>query len=686
MKKLFILLLCLLMVLPMLPACDTADTTAGDTTTDVTTSENTPDVPTPELPEGEQVVGDNYTAVLTDEKWETTLVDSSAFEFFGAGMTVYGDVNRVYKDYTRTFLIETDGEQKSYPATKAPSVLKKMEMVGAKITLDEAAKTASVEIVPVVSKVLPSWKAVTAKAGTYIKFEFKASLDMKYCVTVTPEAGGASSTSVYTQDNIKVTGGDGTYSGWGQATVPYAYGKTYYINVCVDAAGYPVLASFPINVIKNKYDVPFQLVFQGDWTYLTDESYFQKFIDLFYNVYPRLNARWGGTGKEPTRVTVLARLDYDGVAYASGTTIGYSVNYLNNGPDRIGSLSHELTHLVQKYHYQYGTDENPNNNPDHWFTENMANYGRHRYWAYGYSTDFIEERDPKNSKDWGYSEYGNSQLFFSWMDWTYPTLDKNDDGKISKDERGLLDQLVFGSKEWTGENLDDDPYLEGSVFNNWVKEKTGFATMDKLRLEFVRQLEAGEWEFKGFRDYPDNFVTEDIPGCPNPEYPMHEPYTPKGKTNTPLASAITTGNNLCAGTEIYKLTSSGVSKYVADNLLDGDLTTRYQATRKDALYSLNGIQNEVVIDLGGVKTFDTYTLVGVGETMQKSFNPKEWEILVSNDGSSFTAVDYQKDNTESVVSVTFEEQSARYVMIRMLASDQTGAGALRLNEFMLFDQ
>ena len=47
---------------------------------------------------------------------------------------------------------------------------------------------------------------------------------------------------------------------------------------------------------------------------------------------------------------------------------------------------------------------------------------------------------------------------------------------------------------------------------------------------------------------------------------------------------------------------------------------------------------------------------------------------------------FEEGPMRAVVSVTFEEQSARYVMIRMLASDQTGAGALRLNEFMLFDQ
>ena len=64
---------------------------------------------------------------------------------------------------------------------------------------------------------------------------------------------------------------------------------------------------------------------------------------------------------------------------------------------------------------------------------------------------------------------------------------------------------------------------------------------------------------------------------------------------------------------------------------------------------------------------------------------KAWEILVSNDGSTFTAVDYQKDNTATTVSVTFAPQTARYVKISLYQADQNGGGTARLYEFMLFD-
>ncbi len=668
----------LVLTIALLIACN------GETTTAVTTTEPPVTTEAPTLPEGERVVKSNYTAVLNDEEWNPGSVNASDYDIFGTGSEIYSTIKSEYKAYTTSYVIVKDGTETAYTAVQIFSALKDVGVCGAKMTIDETAKTATAKIYPVECVVQSAWKAVTAQAGTYIRFDFAASIPLDFVVTVTPEESGAYSTSVYTQDGITTTSDGVKAVGKGQATVPSAPGTTYYINICIDTAGYPVLESFPLNVVASKYDSPYRLVFQGDWTYLNDESYFEKFIDLFYNVYPRLNARWGGTGKEPQTITVKGRLDYSGVAYASGSTIGYSINYLNNGSNRIGSLSHELTHLVQKYHYQYGTDDDASNNPDHWFTENMANYGRHRYWAYGYCTDFIEEKDPQKSKDWNYSEYGNSQLFFSWMDWMYPSKDLDGDGKVTTmEERGLLDYLVYMSKEWTGDNIDDDPYVVGSVFNNWVKDKTGYLTLDLLRQEFARQIDAGEWTFAGFRDYPDNFVTENIAGIPNPDYPMHEELQPTAKTNPVLAAAVTTGNNLCATATIYKAASEPTGDtYSASKLIDGDLETRYQASRATNLYNLNKICNEIIIDLGAIKTFDTYTLVCYNN--RDAYIAKAWEILVSDDGATFTAIDYQKDNTEATVSVTFDEVSARYVKIRMFEPDAT-SGITRLCEFMLFD-
>ena len=146
------------------------------------------------------------------------------------------------------------------------------------------------------------------------------------------------------------------------------------------------------------------------------------------------------------------------------------------------------------------------------------------------------------------------------------------------------------------------------------------------------------------------------------------------------------GDNLCLGAKIHSLTTKGSEKYAGEFLIDGDETTRYQAGKSTGLVSLNGLQNEIVIDLGEAKTFDTYTLISSGDASKTpKKGAKSWEILVSNDGSSYTAVDYQKDNTTIEVSVTFAEQTARYIKIRLYQADHSNAGTARLYEFMLFD-
>jgi len=572
MKKFLCLLVLIAMLLPTVAGCGsstptttTAETTTGTTpetttgttpetptvTTPGTTAESTPKAPEVELPEGERLVKNYYTAVLNDEVWTDTGVDSSKYDMSGTGVDIYQKMNTEYKDYARTYIITENGVETEYSASKAFSVLKKLSVCGAILTVDEAAKTVLIKVEPVSVKALASWKAVTAEAGAYIRFAFTTNLPVGFCVTVTAKENGKYSDSIYTHEGVEVKKDGNAYTGMGQATVPFQAGKTYYINLCLDTAGYPVLDTIPLIVTESRYDTThFQAIFRKDWTYVTDERYMEQIAYHFYTVYPRLYARWGGTGKEPMQIFIDAERSYDGVAAASGTRIFYSVNNLNGGTPLKsgGAFTHEMTHLVQKF--SIGTLD--------WFGESMANYGRHRYWSYDYSYECVEEKTVKGAINWNYSPYGDSQLFFSWMDWVYPTLDKNNDGKRTADEYGLLDYIVFQAKAWTGAKDGDNPRKENTALNNWVKEKTGFATMDLLRQEFVRQLESGEFVFTGFRDYKDNFVTENLPGVPQPQYIMHEKIEPSAKTNPILAAAMTTGNNLCIGAKIHSVVAEGM--------------------------------------------------------------------------------------------------------------------------------
>ena len=691
MKKILCLILVLAMLLPVVVGCgsSTTETTAEtsaetipettgktpDETTPGTTGVTTPQTPEVELPEGELVVKNNYTAVLNDEIWVGDAADSVAYDLSGTATELYQQVNIKYQDYTRIYIIVENGVETRYEGTKAFSSLKKLGVCGANLTVDEESKTVEIKMIPHTTKVLSAWKAVTAKAGAYIRFGFTTNLETNFCITVTSVEGGKYATSLYTQDGIEVRGDGSTYTGMGQATVPFVAGKTYYINICLSSSGYPVLASFPLNVIESDYDTThFQAIFRNDWTYVNDEQYMEQIAYHFYTIYPRLYARWGGTGKEPVQIYVDAERSYSGVAAASGNRIFYSVDNLNGGtPVKCGgAFAHEMAHLVQKF----------NIGSCAWFGEGMANYARHRYWSYEHSYDCLEEQDVQAAIEWKYARYFNGQLFFTWMDWAYPTIDKNGDGKRTADEYGLLDYIVFQAKAWTGAQKGDDPYDETTAMNTWVKEKTGFATIDLLRQEYVRQLKSGEFVFTGFRDFQDNFVTENLPNVPNPQYLMHEKITPTAKTNPVLAAAMTIGDNLCAGAKIRSVVQQGLGDNVVAGMIDGNLETRYQATRSSVMYKMTGVANEIVIDLGSEKTFDTYTIVAFAT--QANYIIKTWEILVSSDGGNFTAVDYQKDNTQGTVSVTFDEVTARYVKLRLYEPDAK-SGVTRICEFMLFD-
>ncbi len=682
MKKILCMVLILGMLLTAAVGCG-----MSEVTTETTTATNDVNI-TPELPEGEQLITRSYTAVLNDETWSGIDADTSAYTLFGTGAVIYSQAKTDYKQYTLTFVIVENGIENSYTGTAVFSVMKSLGVCGATVTLDEAAKTATVKVCPIETKVLTSWKAVNAKADAYVRFEFTTSADMEYAITVTPEKGGKVSTSAYTQDGITVSGADGKFVGTAKCTVPYFEGKTYYINICL-ADSYLPVASIPLNILPAEHDTGFHLIFQGDWDLVTDETYFAEFTDMFQHTYPKIYARWAILGNEPKTVIFKADKNYTGVAYQSGGTVVISVNYLNGGPDKLTIIAHETTHSVEMYggklvyDYVYDSDGKTIGG---WWTENLANYGALRYCHLSYSNKFIQTFDVQNNSklwDWGYAKYSDGgKIFIAWLDWNYPTTDKNGDGTISVDEYGAVDLINYTIKHTT-EKIVDNPYDENSEFNKALYKATGkYKTVEEARLQYAEDCKSGAFVLNGFRDYQDNFLTENLPGVSENNYIMNETAVPTAKTNPVLAAAMTTGDNLCKGAFIARVGSVSVGVNAPENMIDGDLESRYQAARSSDLYAMSGICNEIVIDLGGTRTFDTYTLVGYGNTA--SYIMKSWEFLISDNGVNFTAIDYQKDNTEATVSVSFDEVSARYVMIRLYEPDAK-AGITRISELMLFD-
>lgn len=428
-------------------------------------------------------------------------------------------------------------------------------------------------------------------------------------------------------------------------------------------------------ISPSEYDI----LLKGDWDLINSDTYVDELIKLFYNSYPRLYARWG-TGTEPKTITFMADKTYDGVAYCQGTTVCVSTTYANANPTDIGFFSHEITHSVQQYGNKlvYG-------DVDGWFTENMANYGGFRYfhWSDPKYVQIYEASDT-SLQDWGYQKYGNNKWFFAYMDSRYPTT-KDADGNITY---GLLDSLnILIKANNSGTPYAEDPYDTTNELNQCVYRVTGYSCFEALRQRYVQELQDGTWTFTGFADYADNWITEDIDGIANPEYPMLGEKIHGNITNAQLSSAVTDGANLLSSASVYKTSGYINENESASMLIDGNLTTKWCATSGnvvDKTYALNQVQHWIAIDLGSKKTFNTYTLYNT-QSREGYANASEWEILISDDGVNWKSVDYQSGQNSAVASYGIGTQSARYVMMKVFTSDN-GTGTLRLYELQLYNR
>ena len=185
-------------------------------------------------------------------------------------------------------------------------------------------------------------------------------------------------------------------------------------------------------------------------------------------------------------------------------------------------------------------------------------------------------------------------------------------------------------------------------------------------------------------------MTENIEGLPNPVYPMNRLVDKGNKTAAILETPVTEGNNIAKGATIVEASSKGGTRNPISYLLDGDLGTMFQGAKvtDDYKYQLGGFKHEFVLDLGEAKKFDTYTIVNAGsKSTNKNNNTAEWELFVSDDGKTWTSVDYQPKSTADIASINIGDVTARYVMLRVFATDQSAnTGTLRICEFMLFDQ
>ena len=93
---------------------------------------------------------------------------------------------------------------------------------------------------------------------------------------------------------------------------------------------------------------------------------------------------------------------------------------------------------------------------------------------------------------------------------------------------------------------------------------------------YLRRKTARYIVFKIFNS--DNWITTDLPGVPNIDYPAYVGKTHGNTTGTKLSSAVTSGTNLLSGATI--ISESGYTKdgESSSKLIDGDLSTKWCAT------------------------------------------------------------------------------------------------------------
>jgi hypothetical protein len=140
----------------------------------------------------------------------------------------------------------------------------------------------------------------------------------------------------------------------------------------------------------------------------------------------------------PDQVTITFKKDYNGVAAAGGTRITCSVKYYKDHPDDLGSIVHELTHVVQRYPRR-GTRPG-------WLVEGIADYIRF------YNYEPVKARpNPNPARAKHTDSYRTTAHFLNWAQEKY---DKQLVVKLNTDcrEARYSEDLW---KQYTGKTLEE---------------------------------------------------------------------------------------------------------------------------------------------------------------------------------------------------------------------------------------
>jgi hypothetical protein len=187
--------------------------------------------------------------------------------------------------------------------------------------------------------------------------------------------------------------------------------------------------------INKKYG--YTLVFKNNYSNFSPDLE-KRLIKTFFEVYPVLAKEYNP--KTPKEVVFVIDTAYKGVAATSDAKVVFNPIYMENHPEDIDVVTHEVMHIVQGYGYSSGPV---------WLTEGIADYVRNKF---GVSNAGANWSMPDYKQGQSYeNSYRITARFFTWID------KKVKSGTIKKIDQSLRAHTYKASlwSELTGKNLDE---------------------------------------------------------------------------------------------------------------------------------------------------------------------------------------------------------------------------------------
>lgn len=444
----------------------------------------------------------DYSVLCEQTVVSRPVIDRAKFDYIGSFAELAEALENKYTEVNYYFYSSTD------KIFEVISSLPEDATVAACTVVD--GECAHVAVVPLETTVWFDVSMITAKSGTLLTLEFYCDEELSVYADIGRRDGGSDilyKSSTFSPESI---GENGLYRYVVNISSPYVDEGVYYLSI--KTTDDKTLASVPIHIENDDADDRYKMLLEGSWDKITDKNYISELENMYKTLFPRLAARFGY--EKELVVTFVADPTFDGDAYSIGNTIVISTDYVNGTSNSINTFARELAKISLDL-ADLSSD---------WLVESLSSYVAFRYynWAQADKSKLVLYSVDSAVADPDYKPYASLEWFFAYVDLKYPTLtDAN--GEITL---GVIDGIISAvrSGRLTSDKEPKNPSSELSVLVCELTNKA-FSSFDDLRSAYMSDLQKyvstnGKkgWCFDGFRDYPDNFLTENIDGVDDPIY------------------------------------------------------------------------------------------------------------------------------------------------------------------------